>query len=98
MSMWRGREVRVAQISPDARTLFERYGEVVLAVGLGTLSPVTPPVTELADLFNEDRPGLLEWITERRDIEERKADRTEARDVAILVFAAVAAVSSVISI
>jgi hypothetical protein len=86
MSMLRWRKVRVAQIAPNVRDEFERYGELVLAHALATLSPVTPPVTELANLFNQHRTELLAWLTERRDIDQRKADRIEAVEVGILVF------------
>jgi hypothetical protein len=75
MSMWRWRKVRYAQITPDRRTEFERYGELVLAHALATSSPVTPPAAELAQILLPDyRRELLAWLTERRDIAERKAN------------------------
>jgi hypothetical protein len=98
MSMWRWRKVRRATITETLRTEFERYGELVLAHALAAASPVTPLVGDLQKYTTEDRAHLMAWLTERRDIGERKADRTEARDVAILVFAGIAAVTGVIGI
>jgi hypothetical protein len=81
--------VRYATINDALRTRFERYGETVLAVALGTLSPVTQGVTDMLDIMNNHREALIDWLTERRDIEERKADRMAAVEVSILVFVVV---------
>ena len=83
---WRWRKVRKADIGPELRTTFERYGEDVLAqaVAIGAVSAGQGP--ELIELLQGKKQQIFEWLTERRDIHERNADRLETVEWAILIF------------
>src|SRR5690242_11424807 len=82
--MWWWRKVRRAKISDDLRATFERYGEDVLAhaVAVGSYSSAQGP--ELIELLQGSKSQIMAWLTERRDIHERREDRLETVEVAIL--------------
>jgi hypothetical protein len=82
---WWWRKVRKAQISDDLRTRFERFGENLLAQGLA--NPAIGEFTgEFPALIKQNYKAALDWLTERRDIHERREDRLETVEIAILIF------------
>jgi hypothetical protein len=91
--MWR--KVRRARISEDLRTRFERFGEDVLAHALAVGSLLTQG-KELLNLVEVHREEIMEWLTERRDIHERKEQRLEVAEWAILVWVVVSVIADII--
>jgi hypothetical protein len=87
LKFWNWRRVRYANIPPDSRNKFEQFGENVFANALasGQLSAAYP---ELGSLQNDDqyRADLGEWLIERRDLAERREQRLETFEAAILIF------------
>ena len=93
--MWWWRKVRRAKISEDLRTRFERFGEDVLAHALAVGSILTQG-RELLNLIEGHREAVMEWLTERRDIHERKEQRLETAEWAILVWVVVGVIADII--
>lgn len=93
--MWWWRKVRRANISDDLRTKFERYGETVIAHALGTGSMSTHS-GPLFGLLNQQSQAALDWLTERRDIHERREDRLETVEIAILLFVVIGVVMDLV--
>ena len=83
--MWWWRKVRRAPISDDLRTQFERYGETVVAHVVAA-APTGSDGGLLHELLNKQREAALDWLTERRDVDQRRQDRLETLEIAILVF------------
>ena len=83
--MWWWRKVRRAPISDDLRAQFERYGETVVAHALAA-APIGADGGPLHGLLDRQRSAALDWLTERRDVHERRQDRLETLEIAILVF------------
>jgi hypothetical protein len=86
--MWWWRKVRRAGVSDDLRKQFERYGETVIAQALAT-APMGLYGGPLYGLLNKEHQAALDWLTERRDIHERREDRLETVEWAILIFVVV---------
>jgi hypothetical protein len=86
MSMWRWRKIRPANISKDHRDLFESYGEAV--VGLVLASGYSPRNEDLQRIYQDPAVyrSATHWLTERGDAHERREDRLETIEVAILLF------------
>jgi len=77
--------VRTAQITPEHRELFERYG-VMGAHPLLVSGTITYKGKEIhTDSFTEP---ILDWLTERFDVAERKDTWLFAMEVAIVIFVA----------
>ncbi len=93
--MWWWRKVRKANISEELRTKFERFGEDVLAQALAVGAQRTQGV-ELLELLQGDRTPIMEWLTERRDIHERKEDRLETIEWLILIFVIVGVLADIL--
>jgi hypothetical protein len=51
---------------------------------------------DLLNVLQRDRAPLLAWLTERRDIHERKEDRLETVEWAILIFVIVGVLADII--
>jgi len=81
---WRLRKVRVAKISQEVRDELERSGETVIAHALAV--PLDVSDSPLHKFRHEERQAAEDWLTERRDIAERKEQRVELVEWAILVF------------
>jgi hypothetical protein len=92
--MWRWRKVRRANIPEQLRTQFERYGEDVLAHALAVGAHHTQG-PELLNIMSGDRSPIMAWLTERRDIHERREDRLETVEWAILIFVIVGVLADV---
>jgi len=94
MLWWR--KVRGANIPDDLRTTFERYGEDVLAhaVAIGAASAGQGP--ELIELLQGKKREIFDWLTERRDIKERKEQRIETVEWAILVWVVLGVIADII--
>jgi hypothetical protein len=86
MSMWRWRNIRPANILKDHRDLFERYGEMV--VGLVLAGGYNPAAEDLRGLYSSDelKKSAGDWLQERGDAHERRENRLETIEVAILLF------------
>ena len=82
--MWWWRKIRKANISGDLRTQLEVYGEAIIAQALATstLAQYSGPL----GFLQTNSAGALEWLTERRDLDEHREDRLETVEWAILVF------------
>jgi len=93
--MWWWRKVRRANIPDNSRDWFERYGEVVIAQALATSYAGSDP-SSLSGFVFQRRDDAANWLTERRDIHERKEDRLETVEWAILVFVVVGVMADII--
>jgi hypothetical protein len=90
---WMRFEVRHADLDTDLRDLFEQYGELVVALALavGSLqgtglrtTPVAP--THAMRVVHAHQDAAAQWLTERRDLAERRESITMILNVALLVF------------
>ena len=79
------RKVRYADIPAELRDRFELFGEDVLAHAVGA-GEHSSKGAELDGLLQQKRREILDWLRERRDIEERDARRMAAVEWAILIF------------
>jgi hypothetical protein len=84
--------VRQANLDLDLRGLFEQYGEqvVAFALALGSMQgtgirthPVAP--THAMRVVHAHQDAAAQWLTERRDIEERQRTVSMILSVALLV-------------
>lgn len=79
------RAIRRAKIPDDLRREFERYGQDLIAQGLA--QPQAASYTgPFFGLISKHGTEAVEWLTERRDIHERREDRLEVLEWAILLF------------
>jgi hypothetical protein len=85
---WNWRKVHRADIPEDVRARFEQFGEDVLARPLSvTYMNAIIHGPELDRLFNETTPPQrFAWLKERHQVAERREDRLETVEVAILLF------------
>jgi len=90
------RTVRKANISKEDRDLFERYGEAV--IGSVLASGLHPRAPELMAIYAG--VGKVEqardWLTERADFHERREQRVEAVEWAVLIFVVVSVVVEIL--
>lgn len=91
--MWWWRKVRKAQISREDRDLFERYGEAVIgSILAGASCPTAPDLQPIipGNICLPENPGKCQagrdWLTECRDAHERREQRLEFVEWAILLF------------
>jgi hypothetical protein len=86
MRWWR--KVRRANIPDTLRDQLEQAGETVVAMMLasGITAQYSGP---LVGVLQTQWEGALAWLTERRDIQERREDRLEMVEWAILIFVVV---------
>ena len=88
LKFWHWHKIRRADITGDVRARFEQFGEDVLArthevtyLNLDIHGP------EFVRLINETTSSQrFAWLTERHDVAERREDRLETVEVAILLF------------
>ncbi len=92
---WRWRTVRKANISEEQRKQFERFGEDVLAHALAVGADRTQG-RELLGLLEGDRTPIMKWLTERRDIHERREDRLETVEWFILGWVILGVIADII--
>jgi hypothetical protein len=87
------REVRVARIPKDRRDSMEQFGPDVLAQALAQSQPHLNE--HLKDLVaqNENYYQVVSWLQEQRDRAERKEQRTETIEIAILIFVIIGVVA-----
>lgn len=84
--MWRWRKIRRADISQELRDELEQFGETVIAGAL-VLSPAgVTTQTSLYSLVSHHRDDALRWLTEKRDVAERREQRLETVEIAVLIF------------
>ncbi|SRR6266581_1953600 len=96
---WPWRQVRKADISQADRDRFERYGETVVALLLAselTENPETGTgIIKFGGLYQKVIVGVdaaTAWLTERADQRERRENRVEAVEWAVLIFVAIGVV------
>lgn len=82
--MWWWRKVRTANITPDLRKRLEMYGETVVAQAVAN-PEITMAGGDLPALVRSNYASALDWLTERRDKHERREDRLETVEMAILI-------------
>ena len=90
------RTIDGANLATDIRKKFEIYGENVIAqavanpeIGMGS--------GDLPNLIRGNYASALDWLSERRDVHERREDRLETVELAIL-FAVVVGVAADLAI
>jgi hypothetical protein len=82
---WRWRKVTYANLTPELRKKFETYGEDVIAQAVANPDIGMGP-GDLPALIRSNYSLALDWLGERRDLHERREDRLETLELAILVF------------
>jgi hypothetical protein len=81
------RKVRKAQITPERRDIFERYGETVIqSVITGGFTPPSPTLQPIYSNIDRIRDDAESWLTERGDKAANKEHRLELVEWAILIF------------
>ncbi|MGA3305558.1 MAG: hypothetical protein ABSC26_06075 [Stellaceae bacterium] len=97
MRWWR--KVRYAEIPNELRDRFELFGEDILAQAFSAAqwNSVVQGV-ELINLIQSRRPEIIAWLRERRDLEERREQRVETLEWAILIFVGIEVVHDLPSI
>lgn len=99
---WRWRKVHRANIPLAERVLFERYGETVVALLLAselTENPETHGITIGGFILKKvivDIDAASAWLTERADLAERREDRLETVEWAVLIFVVVGVIADVL--
>jgi hypothetical protein len=92
-------QVRQAKLDDDLRDLFEQVGEqvIALALALGSMqgtglrtTPVAP--THVMKVVHAHQDAAAQWLTERRDLAERRDTINTTLNVAILTFVFLATV------
>jgi len=81
--LWR--KVRRANIPAELRERFELHGETLMALAIES-GDATRIGVELAALGQQKRNEVVEWLRERRDMVERRENRSETVEWAILIF------------
>jgi hypothetical protein len=85
--------VRQADLDLDLRDIFEQYGEqvVAFALALGSMqgtglrtTPVAP--THAMRVVHAHQDDAARWLTERRDLEERRETVRMILSIALLAF------------
>jgi hypothetical protein len=84
--MWWWRKVRKAQIKPSERELFERHGETVVALLLAADRSSHPSNTVTFGRITASADDVTAWLVERADIHERREQRLEMVEWAVLIF------------
>lgn len=85
--------IRTANIDPQLRETFERYGVAVMQHLLGTNNAFVHE-GGLRNARN-DSPSLLPWLTEQYDRTERKETWSMLMEIAIVLFVAAELVFSI---
>lgn len=86
---WWWQKVRKANIPVEDRETFERFGEFV--VGLVLAGGFTPSSKELQRYYHGDEKEIKktyarDWLAERITLHERREDRIETLEWAVLIF------------
>lgn len=92
---WRLRKVRVAKIRQEVRDELVRSGETTIAHALAV--PMDVASSPFHKFRHGEKSAAEAWLTERRDIAERKEQRVERWVIAAAVFAAIAVVVSLLA-
>jgi hypothetical protein len=92
---WHLRKVRVANIPQPVRDELERAGETVIAAALAI--PMDVPSSPYHKFRNEEKTAAEAWLTEHRDLAERKAQCERRWLIAAAVFAGLAVVVSLLA-
>jgi hypothetical protein len=81
------REVREAQLTPERRDIFERYGETVIQLLItGGFTPPSPTLQPIYTNVGGIRDDAESWLTERGDKTANKERRLEIVEWSILGF------------
>jgi hypothetical protein len=98
--MWWWRKVHRADIPLPARVLFERYGETVVALLLANeLAEHPPGIIKFGGLSVKaivDVDAASVWLTERADLAQRREDRLETVEWAVLIFVVVGVIADIL--
>jgi len=101
--MWWWRKVHKADIPLVARVLFERYGETVVALllanALAEHTQLSTDTFRLGGMWEKtvvDIDAAAGWLTERAELAERREDRLETVEWAVLIFVVVGVVADVL--
>jgi hypothetical protein len=84
--VWWWTKVKKATIPNDQRETFERYGENV--IGMVLANGLNPTTGELYLIYSNPlkQRNARDWLTERSTWHERREDRLETLEWAILIF------------
>jgi hypothetical protein len=88
------RSIRRADIPPELRTEFERYGEILIAMGLSQPQAASYSGPFFA-LISSHGNEAAAWLTERRDLDERRENRLELVGWAILLFVVIGVLADI---
>jgi hypothetical protein len=97
MSIWRWAQVKQAKIDEKQREIFESYGENVIAlIVAGGFNPV---VGDLYPLYSnaQIKQDARNWLAEQGAKRERREDRLETLETAILLLVAAELVINIAS-
>jgi len=94
--MWWWRKVRKANIPEELRVTFEQFGETVIATFLAMGITAKYTYTGPLGVLNETWQEALAWLAERRDIQERREDRRETVEWAILIWVVMGLIAEII--
>jgi hypothetical protein len=88
MPTWRWTQVKPAKLSEEQREIFESYGENVIA--LVVAGGFRPAVGDLYPLYENAavKRDARDWLAEQGAKRERREDRLETLEVAILILVA----------
>ena len=95
--MWWWRKIRPAKIPPADRQDFERFGETVVgyAVLFGDRFPSPSPLYRVYTDY-QTKTNAMNWLAERADANERREQRLETVEWAILIFVAVGVIADIV--
>ena len=86
--MWWWRKVKHAKLAPELRRKFEIYGDDVVAQAVAN-PDIVRGTGNLPALIRTNYALAVDWLGERLDIHERREDRLETLEWAILIFVVV---------
>jgi len=84
--VWWWTRITKANIPEEERNIFERYGENV--IGNLLASGLNPATGELQAIYRSElaKQNARDWLTERSTWHQRREDRLETLEWAILIF------------
>ena len=88
--------IRKANIDPQLRETFERYGTGTMQMLLANNTPYRHPNQGSMTAIERYLTELLNWLTEQYDIAERKETWSLTMEVAITIFVAAELVLSIV--
>jgi hypothetical protein len=95
--MWWWHKKIPADITPDVRNELELFGETVIAFAMAD-ADIQMREGPLATLLRSHYAAARSWLQEQRSIHQRREDRLETVEVAILIFVFLGVIVELISL